>query len=87
MSPDYQQLVDAIAVVKTRTESALVLALGLPELIAAKVAAAVAAGATAEQLATLTNGLVAETKENIEQIIAAINANTPPEPAPEPDPA
>ncbi len=69
----------------TVTTSAVKLVQGIPALISAAVAQALAAGATPAQLASL-DALGQSINANAASLAAAVTANTPPTPAPTPSP-
>lgn len=78
-----QDLIDEVAAEHTQIASAVVYIQGVPKLIADAVAAAIAGGATAADLAPLSD-LVAQMKKDGQATVDAILANTP---SPPPSPA
>lgn len=80
-APILQPLEDQIAATDTVIDSAVVLINGIQAQIATAVQAAIANGATAAELAPLTD-LNAGLKAKTDALAAAVQANTPTPPAP-----
>lgn len=79
LDDDLAVLTAAVAKSTTVTQSVLTFASGIPALIQAAVDKALAAGATADELKSVTDAATA-ISNNADAIAAAVVANTPPAP-------